>query len=516
MRMIGIGLMGFLLAGVALLLSTMNILEQGQHMVRQIAAGPQLVFEHRLAASAPGNDTAEILRSNPDHPVILAGFPAYQSVAFTFPKDARPTSGYLQINATTQVLAGVEGVLRISIHNTRRGELLLRPGEAGRSLQIPLSPSDFAGDQLVVSFSLQGTDTQQQCGPEDGIAAIVEIETTSALHLTLNEPLISARDRVHAWGDVVRVSWPAWLQQDEQLRRLLLGVDAKRHGLRTLFLAAGEEDALTTVALREVLATVSGASAPTVDDPQALAQSGVNAGVRRFHHATAWRARYSLEDGGKQRIPAYLDVRLALGDLFGDHLWSLTVTLNNRLLLQDSFKSKQREYEARIDLPADWQGAHNQIEIVATTNAERNGVCDQGPELVAEMLPETQLVPGEDVYAGPIDDLRTMLAALDPIHVSLTASLTAVQAEQVAGWLAQIAPPSATLKPAQQTAHIVIVNPGDMHPSLPESGSVWVLIQGADTGTVDLRPLQPGQGLPAKRAFLLIAPAGIEIGGVAS
>lgn len=516
MRMIGIGLMGFLLAGVALLLSTMNILEQGQHMVRQIVAGPQLVFEHRLAASAPSNNTAEILRSNPDHPVILAGFPAYQSVAFTFPKDARPTSGYLQINATTQVLAGVEGVLRISIHNTRRGELLLRPGEAGRSLQIPLSLSDFAGDQLVVSFSLQGTDTQQQCGPEDGIAAIVEIETTSAIHLTLKEPLVSARDRVHAWGDVVRVSWPAWLQQDEQLRRLLLGVDAKRQGLRTLFMAAGEEDALTTVALREALASVSGASVPTVDDPQFLAQSGVNAGVRRFHHATSWRARYTLDDGGKQRIPAHLDMRLALGDLFGDHLWSLTVTLNNRLLLQDSFKAKQREYGVRIDLPAGWQGTHNQIEIVATTTAQREGVCDQGPELVAEMLPETQLVSGEDVYAGPIDDLRTMLAALDPIHVSLTASLTAVQAEQVAGWLAQIAPPSATLKPARQTAHIVIVNPGDLRPSLPPNGSVWVLTQGADAGAVDLRPVRSSQDLPRTRTFLLIAPAGIETNGVAS
>lgn len=516
MRMIGIGLTGFLLAGVALLLSTMNILERGQHLFQEIATGPQLVFEHRLSASAQGNDTAEILRSNPDHPVILAGFPAYQSVAFTFPKDARPTSGYLQINATTQVLAGVEGVLRISIHNTRRGELLLRPGEAGRSLQIPLSLSDFAGDQLVVSFSLQGTDTQQQCGPEDGIAAIVEIETTSALHLTLNEPLVSARDRVSAWGDVVRVSWPAWLQQDEQLRRLLLGVDAKRHGLRTLFMAAGEEDALTTVALREALATVSGAPVPTVNDPQTLAQTGVNAGVRRFHHATSWRARYTLEDGGKQRIPAHLDMRLALGDLFGDHLWSLTVTLNNRLLLQDSFKAEQREYGVRIDLPADWQGAHNQIEIVATTTAQRDGVCDQGPELVAEMLPETQLVPGEEIYAGPIDDLRTMLGALDPIHVSLTESLTAVQAEQFARWLAQIAPPTATLKPARQTAHIAIVNPGDTRPTLPDNGSVWVVTQGTETSAIDLHLVQSAQDLPVARTFLLIAPAGIEMIEVAS
>ena len=41
MRMIGIGLMGFLLAGIALLLSTMNILEQGKRF-------DMIVVEERL------------------------------------------------------------------------------------------------------------------------------------------------------------------------------------------------------------------------------------------------------------------------------------------------------------------------------------------------------------------------------------------------------------------------------------------------------------------------------------
>ena len=50
MRMIGIGLLGFLLAGIALLLSTMNILEKGQRYVREITTGPQLVFEYRAPA----------------------------------------------------------------------------------------------------------------------------------------------------------------------------------------------------------------------------------------------------------------------------------------------------------------------------------------------------------------------------------------------------------------------------------------------------------------------------------
>lgn len=53
-----------------------------------------------------------VKRANPDHPVILSGRPTYQRGAFIVPVDARPMSGYLQIDATSQGLDGVEGVLR--------------------------------------------------------------------------------------------------------------------------------------------------------------------------------------------------------------------------------------------------------------------------------------------------------------------------------------------------------------------------------------------------------------------
>ena len=516
MRMIGIGLMGFLLAGVALLLSTMNVLDRGQHMLREITIGPQLVFEHRLPAQADGDHSAEVLRSNPVHPVILSGFPAYQSVAFTFPKDAHATSGYLQINATAQVLVGVEGVLRISIDGTRRGALLLHPGEARKSLQIPLSPADFAGDQLVVSFSLQGTNPQEMCGADDGIGAIVEIETTSALHLTFDTPLVSARDRFHAWGDVVRVAWPSWLQKDEQLRRLLLGVQVKHHGLRTHFLAADEKFAFNTTALREALDSIPGQTSPLEEQSWFVAAEGANSGVRTFRESTSWRARYALSDGSGQRIPAHLDLHVALGDLFGDHSWSLTVTLNNRLLAQDSFDGAERAYVARIELPTNWQEAENQLEVVATTTARNKGICDRGPELVAEMLPATQLVLGEDIYTSPLEALRIALSHLDPIHVSLMTSLTPIQAEQFADWLAQITPQSAGLKPAHEKAQIVIAGAGDLQRHSLFEGKVWVLTQGKNAGEFNVHPIRPGQAFPNAGPFMLIAPDGFDVRGVAS
>ncbi len=334
MRMIGIGLLGFLLAGIALLLSTMNILEKGQRYVREITLGPQLVFEHHTPAVAADSHKAKLARTNSDHPVLLSGFPAYQSVAFTMPVDARPTSGYLQIDATSQVLDGVEGVLRISIQNTRQGEMLLRPGEAGRSLQIPLSPTDLAGPKLVVSFSLQGTGPQRQCGPDDGFAAVVEIETTSAVYLTLNTPLQTVRDRVRAWGDMLRIAWPSWLKEEEQLRRLVLATQLKRRGLVSVFQANAPDLALNTTNLREVLQTVATQSQPA-DSFGLLAQSGANAGVKRFHHKAVWRERYDLRGAVAQPLPKQLALNMRLGHLMRANHWSLSVTLNGRLVFRD-------------------------------------------------------------------------------------------------------------------------------------------------------------------------------------
>ena len=228
MRMIGIGLMGFLLAGVALLLSTMNFWDKAQWALQTKINGPQLVFEIPSALPASNENIAVIARSNPHHAVILSGLPAYQGITFNLPLNARPTSGYLQIDATLQVLSGVEGVLRVSIDNVRRGEMLLHPGEAGRSLQVPLSPTELAREQLVVSFSLQGDGPSAQCPTDTGYAAIVEIETTSAVHLTLDRPIASVTDRVNAWGGVVRVGWPKWLNPAEQARRLVLATQFKQ------------------------------------------------------------------------------------------------------------------------------------------------------------------------------------------------------------------------------------------------------------------------------------------------
>ncbi len=507
MRMIGIGLMGFLLAGVALLLSTQNIWEQGKRYASELTHGPQLVFEDRTAMTAADPHRAVIYRSNPNHPVILSGLPAYQGVAFNMPMDARPTSGYLQIDATLQVLEGVEGVLRISIDNARRGEMLLRPGEVGRSLQIPLSPTEFARDQLVVSFSLQGQGPGSQCSFDEGFEAVVEIETTSAIFLTLDRPLTTPRDRVNAWGHMVRVAWPHWLKLEERTRRLVIATQARQRGIETAMVDAHSGDALTTDALRAVLSDLPDANHAGLSAwPKPLAQTGANAGLRRFHRQTIWRQRYDISEDPELRVARALDLRLALGRHPMAAPWSLTVTLNNRLVHQQAVEASQTELALSVALPTEMQAAVNVIEVTLRATDQHNGPCADRPERIAEMLPGTQLLPGSERYADPLTALRTTLARSDTLRIGLQSDLTAADAQTASTMLAELLPAKATLKPDGNAAQIIVIAPQADAIPLPSSGPIWLVT--TDTTSRDLiaQPMDATATLSTNQVALLVLP----------
>ncbi|MEP5152833.1 hypothetical protein [Planktotalea sp.] len=506
MRMIGIGLLGFLFAGIALLLSTMNILERGERYVREITDGPQLVFEHRTPALAQDPHEAKILRTNPDHPVILSGLPAYQSVAFNLPVDARPTSGYLQIDATSQVLEGVEGVLRISIRNTRRAEMLLHSGEAGRSLQIPLSPEDFAGDQLVVSFSLKGTGPHTQCGPQDGVEAVVEIETTSAIYVTLDQPQQSPRDQIYSWGNVARVAWPEWLQQDEQLRRLVLATQFQRRGLTAHFAPSNlSEEGLTTNELRAAFSAMPAPEVKVLKTGQ-LAEEGANAGLRRFHRQVVWRDGFDLVGHSKQPMPSQLDLHLLFGRLIEGQNWTLTVTLNKRLVFHDQVDGAQTNFHALIDLPATIQAGSNALEVVATSTNAVNGICDQGPELIAEMLPQTRLIASETPFADAMSELQDTLRSVGPVNVDMTSTLSAIDADAAIQLLDHVIPVGTELKAAGAKTHVTVLGRDHKTLPLPDVGRAWFVTRDASGEGLAVTKWTTGDALPHTDLAILVTP----------
>ncbi|MEP5761695.1 MAG: hypothetical protein ABJ327_20750 [Litoreibacter sp.] len=516
MRMIGIGLMGFLFAGVALLLSTMNLWERAQWALQTQINGPQLVFETPATISLADQDTAVITRSSPDFSVILSGLPAYQGITFNLPLNARPTSGYLQIDATFQVLAGVEGVLRVSIDNIRRGEILLHPGEVSRSLQVPLSPTDLAREQLVVSFSLQGDGPSTQCNTDTGYAVIVEIETTSAVHLTLDRPLTTVIDRVNTWGGVVRVGWPKWLDQKEQARRLILATQLKQRDVATVFLDDPSLGVLSTVELREafLILAKNDHTRAAITWPVQVAAKGANAGLRRFHDTTRWRINVDLREDHQMRIPVELDLRLALGRQALHDQWSIIVTLNGRLVDETLLDSATTHLKTRIELPTDLIAAANSIEIIAASTRTHDSECNRPIELVAEMLPETALIAGDATFADPLSQLQAHLSDIGVLKIGSFSRLSATDADTASDLLAHVVPKDVIMKPETERADIVVVTPNDADRTLPDITPMWFAHRDAITQEVVIDPVVPNAGLPHNAIGLLIIPTGISLAAV--
>ncbi len=517
MRMIGIGLMGFLLAGVALLLSTMSFWEKAQWAYQSKINRPQLVFEVPAALPATDEHTAMIVRSNPGQAVILSGLPAYQGVTFDLPQNARPTSGHLQIDATLQVLAGVEGVLRISIDNVRRGEMLLRPGQAGRSLQVLLSPTELAREQLVVSFSLQGDGPSPQCPTNSGYPAIVEIETTSAIYLTLDRPLSSTTDRVNAWGGVVRVGWPNWLQPSEKIRRLALATQFKQHQIPTIFLDGHSDDAFSTVELRETWPILAPAAAAKSAQTSLhhVAQKGANAGLRRFHHATRWRINIDLRKSRNSRIPVELDLHLALGLQDLKDRWSVTVTLNERLLHQDLLEQGATRLGTRVSLPVELMQATNVIEVTLASTRTGHSFCDRPIELIAEMLPETMLLEGDAIFSDALSELKSQLSKVGALRIAAFSNLTASDAHVASDLLAQIVPSDVSIKPMDKGAEIFLLTPNDPSLSLPDTNMIWFVRQDPLTRDLVIDTPTPKSDFSTNRLGLLIISGGSDLAEVA-
>jgi hypothetical protein len=435
MRLIGIGLLAFLLAGLALLLTRSETIGQSIRAVESVLSGPHLRFETPMAPRTGSREARAIIqRAGPNAPLILTGLPAFQRATFHMPIDAVPTSGYLQIDATSQVLDGVEAVLRVSIDNTRRAEVLLHPGEATRSVRIELTAEDMARAQVVVSFSLQGTGPHTVCRHDDGISAVVEIETTSAIHLTLDEALSTPRDRIAAWGDRLHLAWRAG--DAESLRH---GVEAARLGADVHFLPNGgfspREAAQAIAERRPALA-----QRPIPDQAWSHAFSANSDlwGARRFRHEATWRIDYDLRQSEARNLPAALLLSMRLGQQASDAQWHVRVMLNGRLLADIIPDGTDQTLNERIPLPRQGGSVHR-LEITASSTARREGQCSAGPALLAEVLPGTRIVAMAETYSDPITSLRAVLAETSGITYALDPGVTAAEARVAVTMIAALA-----------------------------------------------------------------------------
>lgn len=461
MRLIGIGLMAFLLAGTALFLTNSETLRLGARTLSEVALGPRLTFETAAQLQSAKKNGTVLRRTGASAPLILSGLPAYQSAAFLMPIDARPTSGYLQINATVQALAGVEGVLRVSIGNSKRAELLLRPGEAGRSLRIQLTDQDIAREQLVVSFSLQGQGPHTPCGIDDGIEAIVEIEATSAIYLKLDKPLVSERDQALVGGRLVTVA----LDASDPSQSLLAGRNLLKSGVTPQYARQGwtTEQALDVAETFKVSSSV-----PHFPWSEEIEAGSSLFGLRKFHRSHTWRVRYDLAHAKDPRSPNRFDLNMVLGPQPDGGRWQLVVTLNGRYL--DDRLANAGHVQMEIRLPSGTTQRRNTIEITASAAQQNYGECDRGPEIFAEVSDTTSLVPGPQTFGDVLSNLTKRMELDWTLH---SASLSFAEAAVATHLLSALPNPSPDGR-GQVTVH-VLSRGTDTSEWASETQDFWVM-----------------------------------------
>ena len=496
LRLIGIGLLAFLLAGVAILLSNSAELRLLLRQSAELVRGPQLHFEAvREAPLARGQHTATVLRTGQDSPIILSGFPAYQSATFRMPIDTRPISGSLRIDMTSQLLAGARGLLRVSIGGRKRGEILLRAGESRRSLEIDLHATEVASDELVVSFSLLGKGTATSCNADSGYDAIIEIESTSAVHVTLERPLDTARDLVRSQGQWMPLAW-----DDDPARRvssLLAGAAWAKTGFSVAFVNA--KSALTPDA---ALATTTLSERPDFAWSDVMADESALFRLRRFRQNHTWRIQYDMEAGRERNLPDRLQLDMELGrQASGDH-WQLAVILNDRLLDHVLVPADADNVTADIPLPAAFHRRFNAIEIIATSTNATSGECELGPELFASISPRTRLIAGTDHLSGPLVDLRERLARQPGWELTVDERLSGTDAQIIADLLAPVLPDAPAFGPAWKPLTMHAIAAGSERP--PNSADRWLLTPGTASDSAQLRAIPQQDVFRAAEVAIII------------
>jgi hypothetical protein len=462
MRLIGIGLLAFILTGATFLLPYESFWQDTSRQFSEIVSGQQLIFETSIPDTENANaHIAQIYRNNITKPIILSGLPAYQSVVFGLPVDAGPISGYFKIDATYQVSQEVNGIMRISVNNNRRGEIMLLAGEYTRSLEIPLTLEDLAGNDFIVSFSLLGEGSDGVCASYMGIDAVVEIEPSSALYLTTDGPLESVRDRVISWGNRVNVGWSYRSAEDAHPRLLSAAVQLIRDGYEVTFVSEDQLNALSIDDLRQ-LTKIPLSEPKLLEWPFAIADKGSNSGIRRFHRATSWRTRYNLDDFDGREMPASLDYAVMLGWPGHDAFWTVTTTLNNHIVQIESVPASERVFESVVGLPVEFHQTDNVIEVTATSSLNDDGKCDTGPELVAEMLTESVLIGAGTGLDSGLSTLTALLDGFSNVALVDVPLLTPAEALMVSQLISAAVPYHLTIEPTPQSIHILPFSRSDL------------------------------------------------------
>jgi len=129
----------------------------------------------------------------------MVGFPSYTTLKFPLPKHTNVTAGRVILEFSLQIPESGGGSFRILINNDKRAELLFDPDEEKYRVVIELNQSDIEEDFLTISLSADGYGAGGECPDDRARISIIEIERSSRLELSLENPIYHPADAMYAY-----------------------------------------------------------------------------------------------------------------------------------------------------------------------------------------------------------------------------------------------------------------------------------------------------------------------------
>ncbi|MEW4467670.1 hypothetical protein AB1K62_07555 [Parasphingorhabdus sp. JC815] len=443
MRLIGLGLLTFLLAGFLIFLGQSGAFSTA---LNRAQGGGQQKFSdpHRVTVETLGISGKKVFAAahNMKGPLILSGLPSYSGQRFHLPTDARPVSGRYDLSFSSRIAEGLEGVLRVTINGTKRADILLSdedyPGaDRKRKVSVELMSSELASGVLDIGLSLQGRGPIAKCTPDDAIAAVVEIDAESGLRLTLSKPVETAKDKLALWGGHVPLVWRPGQSVTEKTLSVIYAARLAQKGYSPYFTQKG----ITGDQLAKLVDEATLYTDLTIPEayPVPLTGDSANRGARKFDRQTTWRYRYASDSLPENLLPSVLDMRMALGPIEGDSQYNLLVTLNEHMLFAERVSPQAERFSQSIELPAGLQRSLNNLEITLVDAYRDELRCGSTSQSIAELLPETVLRSGSHSVNDGLSELKALLLSSGDISFSASTTTT-VDANAATGLLAALAP----------------------------------------------------------------------------
>jgi len=468
-RLIAVAAMSFAVVGVAMVYSRGGDLDTA---MRSVATGVSDVVSD-MGRMIGGEGAAEpgatgypvtLARADAARWVGLAGFPDQAEIAFALPR-GHYLSGALDLGFDTQLTEHGDGLLTLSVNGTPRGQVVLDGGRATHRIRIELTPSDLAGNRIVLHMAGRGITNSGQLCPTDAAnsGSAVTLTADSRLELIADQPLADAIGALVAAPRPLVIA-PGAGGEDTALA-VWTSQQLNRSGIAARLGQAGAGETPIVVATHAVTAagTASAnvlAGQPAVDAlveaagsaaplpaawPVGAADLGVETTVKTFRGSRRWTIPFNAADLPGGSLPERLGLRLKATPLAGGHDWIVRISLNGNLIEARRFPGTADTLALDLALPAERLLPRNAllVELVDTTPNE--GICARGPDAQAQLLPETALfdtAPADAAWAGLIE----RLAAAPEIALQAASGLTPAQAGRAADLLGQILPRATRLR----------------------------------------------------------------------